>query len=269
MPSISKENIVGAILADGTSRRMQSVLTDNSNHVKNSIDKSQLLLGGKPLIDHVSDRSMAQVETLIINGNRPIQSSIPIPTPTPTTSQNSEQKKFTYVPDDALEEFLKNQTEGQLTQPPTKKEEKKYGPLAGVTSAMLWMEQQNKAEKKAQRYQWLASFPCDTPFIPKDFVARLSDELFIQQQHRDKKVTIAYAIFEDNKHPLCAIWSIELLPQLLAALQNNQRKVFDFIHQQNFCTVEFPESENKISDPFFNINTPDDLTKAELILKNG
>ena len=53
--------------------------------------------------------------------------------------------------------FVKDYIEGQL------------GPLIGVLSAMKWVEQNNK------KYNWIATFPCDTPFFDDSIIEKLRD----------------------------------------------------------------------------------------------
>ena len=131
--------------------------------------------------------------------------------------------------------------------------EKGLGPLGGVLSAMKWI----KAKKRD--YEWIATFPVDTPFfkrqILQDFIKNInfneSDLFFIKSNN--------------TRHNIFGLWSINLLDRLEKDLKIGERKVELWANNVGvkIINMEFP---NK--DPFFNINTKEDLEKAEEILKN-
>ena len=130
---------------------------------------------------------------------------------------------------------------------------KGLGPLGGVLSAMKWI----KANKRD--YEWIATFPVDTPFFKKkilqDFIKNInfneSDLFFIKSNN--------------TRHNIFGLWSIKLLDRLEKDLNGGERKVELWANNVgvNIINMEFP---NK--DPFFNINTKEDLEKAKDILKN-
>ena len=129
---------------------------------------------------------------------------------------------------------------------------KGLGPLGGVLSAMKW----NKINKK--NYQWIATFPVDTPFFKKeiltDFIKNInfneSDLFFIKSNN--------------TRHNIFGLWSINLLDRLENDLNNGERKVELWANNVGvkLINMEFPNN-----DPFFNINTKEDLEKAKEILK--
>jgi molybdopterin-guanine dinucleotide biosynthesis protein A len=129
---------------------------------------------------------------------------------------------------------------------------KGLGPLCGVLSAMKWI----KANKRD--YQWIATFPVDTPFfkkqILKNFIkninSRDSDLFFIKSN--------------DTRHNIFGLWSIKLLDRLEMDLNDGARKVELWANNVGvkIINMEFPNN-----DPFFNINTKEDLEKAKEILK--
>ncbi|MFZ1679830.1 MAG: molybdenum cofactor guanylyltransferase MobA, partial [Rhizobiaceae bacterium] len=55
------------------------------------------------------------------------------------------------------------------------------------------------------------------------------------------------------------LWPVGLAADLRAALDAGRRGVGAFIAAQPHCAVEFDAAG---TDPFFNINTPDDLAEA-------
>ena len=130
---------------------------------------------------------------------------------------------------------------------------KGLGPLGGVLSAMKWIKT-NKRD-----YQWIATFPVDTPFfkkeILKDFIQKInlkdSDLFFIKSN--------------DTRHNIFGLWSIKLLENLEKDLNNGERKVELWANNIGVKTINMEFSNN---DPFFNINTKEDLEKAKELLKN-
>ena len=126
------------------------------------------------------------------------------------------------------------------------------GPLAGILSGFEWM-QANRSDAR-----WLASFACDCPFFPTDMVQRLIAEA----QSRD--VPIAIAASGERHHPVFAVWSASLSVTSESMLRGEGlRKMDDFVARFPSTSVVFPSAP---VDPFFNINTPDDVERAESLL---
>ncbi len=131
--------------------------------------------------------------------------------------------------------------------------EKGHGPLGGVLSAMKWIKKNQKEHK------WIATFPVDTPFfkrkIFKDFIQNInfneSDLFFIKSNN--------------TRHNIFGLWSINLLDKLEKDISNGERKVELWANNTGVKIINMEFSNN---DPFFNINTKEDLKKAEEILKN-
>ena len=44
------------------------------------------------------------------------------------------------------------------------------GPLVGILTAMKW------AKEKSTRCNWIATFPCDTPFFPENIITKFIEE---------------------------------------------------------------------------------------------
>ena len=130
-----------------------------------------------------------------------------------------------------------------------------FGPLAGVLSAMKWVKENQKS------YQWIATFPSDTPF----FETSIIDEY---QKRIKLKDSLLYFVKSNNKrHNIFGLWSIELLKPLENDLINNNfRKVEDWANKIGVKTIDI---EPKKFDPFFNINTKEDLEEAKKILKKN
>lgn len=123
------------------------------------------------------------------------------------------------------------------------------GPLAGILSAFEWMRA-NRPEAR-----WLASFACDCPFFPRDMVERL-----IAKAQSDNALA-AIAASGGRHHPVFAVWSADILTTAQSALSDQGlRKMDDFVALFPNTRVTFASDP---LDPFFNINTPDDLARAE------
>lgn len=132
------------------------------------------------------------------------------------------------------------------------------GPLAGILTGLEWA-----ATNTACRF--LASAAGDTPFFPENLVARLTAAAEKQPG------VIAVASCEGRWHPTFALWPLGLREALRHFLvDEDNRKVSAFMERNGFVDVEFPpiEAEGERIDPFFNINTPDDLAVAERLLQS-
>ena len=131
--------------------------------------------------------------------------------------------------------------------------EGQLGPLVGVLTAMKWIKKSNK------NYQWLATFPCDTPF----FDTKILKE--IKKQVNQKKHLLYFLNSNKKRHNIFGFWSIELINTLEEdIIKNNYRKVEDWANKIGVknINIEFGKF-----DPFFNINSIEDLEKAKKILK--
>jgi molybdenum cofactor guanylyltransferase len=128
----------------------------------------------------------------------------------------------------------------------------RLGPLAGVLAAMQF----------AKQADWVVSAPTDAPFLPLDLVTTL---LRCQQ---DTGASIVLAESEAGLAQVCGLWSVQLAEPLAQSLASGQNKVLDFAARHAFATVRFPPQQigGRSVDPFFNINTPDDLAAAERLL---
>jgi molybdopterin-guanine dinucleotide biosynthesis protein A len=123
------------------------------------------------------------------------------------------------------------------------------GPLAGILAGMTW------AAAKVPVARWVVTAPADTPFIPRDLVARL----FSVAPGGD---AIAVARSRDVRHPVVALFPLELSQDLARWLANSpDRAVKAWIARHRSVDADFPDDADGC-DPFFNINTPEDLLRA-------
>ncbi len=128
------------------------------------------------------------------------------------------------------------------------------GPLAGVLAGMRW------AAMNHPTAQLLASAAADTPFFPSDLVMQLAGAC-------DQPDAIAIAASAGNRHPVFGLWPIRLADPLEAFLATGDTgKVMAFAGRYPLAQVEFEFSRRDDTelDPFFNVNTPQDLQNARL-----
>ncbi|MCA1371234.1 molybdenum cofactor guanylyltransferase MobA [Bradyrhizobium sp. BRP14] len=131
------------------------------------------------------------------------------------------------------------------------------GPLAGVLVAM------RHAAKISPAASHVLTAPIDTPFFPTTLASSLEGAL-------TSKNEIAVAWSGGEMHPLFALWPIAIADDLDAWIRtDSKRRVRAFIARHPSVAVEFPSIPTKAGplDPFFNINTPQQLQQAEAWLQ--
>ena len=202
---MSEDNILGAILAGGQSKRMGK-------------DKLFLELNNKKLIEHTIDKVKKYLKKIIIITNQ----------------DNEFFSKNNLI-------TVKDYIEGQL------------GPLVGILTAMKW------AKENLSKCSWIATFPCDTPFFPESII-----KSFIEESEK-KESLILCASSHGRKHNIFGLWSLDLYDKLKDDLINKKvRKVQDWTEKNKIKNLEFTFKDY---DPFFNINTEEDLEFAKKLSK--
>ena len=127
------------------------------------------------------------------------------------------------------------------------------GPLGGVLTAMKWIKENDR------RYQWISTFPSDTPFFTKKELKNFYENIEI------KKNKLFFIKSNKTRHNIFGLWSLDLIDQLELDLLKGERKVELWANRVGVSTINI-EYEN--IDPFLNINTNEDLKKAEKLLNN-
>jgi molybdopterin-guanine dinucleotide biosynthesis protein A len=122
------------------------------------------------------------------------------------------------------------------------------GPLVGVLSAMKWVETNNK------KYDWVATFPCDTPF----FDISMIDEVKRISKKNNKKLYFLKS--GEKRHNIFGLWSIQLKDILEKDINNNFRKVEEWADKIGLETININHEK---FDSFLNINTKEDLEEAK------
>jgi molybdopterin-guanine dinucleotide biosynthesis protein A len=126
------------------------------------------------------------------------------------------------------------------------------GPLAGILAGMRW------ARREISSAKWIATAATDTPFLPPSLVQHL-----LAASTRSAVARLAAS--RGQMHPVFGLWPIDLAPTLARWLADgSSRKVRDWVEHIPHVVVEFDEVEG--SDPFFNVNTPDDIDVARSLL---
>ena len=116
------------------------------------------------------------------------------------------------------------------------------GPLAGLHIGMTHAS-----------HPLVATVPCDSPFLPLDLIARLSNAL------QEANAELAVAKTFDQPHPVFCLVKTTLAPHLQAFLQSGQRKIDKWYATLNVVEVAFDDEEAAFS----NINTVEELKSFE------
>ena len=122
------------------------------------------------------------------------------------------------------------------------------GPLAGIDAGLAWIDDQSLI------VDGMICAACDAPFFPLD----LADRLITAEAPSG----VAFAASGGRSHPVFSAWSPRLRQPLREALQGGLRKVDAFPPAAEARWIEWPDHP---FDPFFNINRPEDLQKAEAL----
>jgi molybdopterin-guanine dinucleotide biosynthesis protein A len=123
-----------------------------------------------------------------------------------------------------------------------------FGPLAGIVAAMDWFA------RHAPECAYLASFAVDTPFFPLDLVQAL-----VTARGANAGATAA-ASSGGRLHPVFTLWPLAAEPQLRAALRRSEvPRLRDVVLSLRPAIAEIRTAP---FDPFFNVNTPEDLKQA-------
>lgn len=126
------------------------------------------------------------------------------------------------------------------------------GPLAGVLAGLDWAAREGASH--------IVTAAADTPFFPGDLVPRL------QEAAESQAKPIALARTEYGRHPTFGLWPVALRDDLRRALQEGLRKVVLWTDSHGTAYADFPTGR---FDPFFNVNTPEDLAQANTLLEGA
>ena len=118
------------------------------------------------------------------------------------------------------------------------------GPLGGVAAALHW------AKTLTPTAAWVITVPVDLPFLPDNLIERLTAT----------DTDIAVACSSGRAHHAVAAWRPHLSDSLADALKNGAMAIRQFQSKHKVAEVAWSTEQ---TDPFFNVNTPEDITEAE------
>jgi molybdopterin-guanine dinucleotide biosynthesis protein A len=125
------------------------------------------------------------------------------------------------------------------------------GPLAGILAALDWAALVGAGS--------VVTVAVDTPFVPPDLARRLrvaagrSGAAIAASPDRTGRMRL---------HPTCGLWPVAARDGLRARLAAGERKLTLWSEDLGAGVAGFAATPH---DPFFNINTPEDLAAAERI----
>jgi molybdopterin-guanine dinucleotide biosynthesis protein A len=126
---------------------------------------------------------------------------------------------------------------------PLIKDEDIPGPLGGLLSALRFARTNNRS--------FLLAVPVDMPFLPEDLLDRLSDAI------GDR--ACALSMSGGHMHPVCSLWRSDALGTAETYAASGRRSLKGLAAALGHLEVEWPAQP---LDPFFNINTSEDLAEA-------
>lgn len=189
-------------------------------------DKGLLRVGGKTLLDRVIDRLEPQVAACALNANGDASRFAGVDLP---------------VIADSIDGFA--------------------GPLAGVLAGLDWAAEQGADS--------IVTVAADTPFFPCDLVPRLlfaADDMaqpLVLAATKGEAKTKSKSRSGLIRHPTFGLWPVALRDDLRRFITGGGAKVVIWTEQHGGREALFPTDAG---DPFFNVNTPEDLAKAEALV---
>jgi molybdopterin-guanine dinucleotide biosynthesis protein A len=131
------------------------------------------------------------------------------------------------------------------------------GPVAGIEAALRWAEEEKRPGALVAA--------CDMPFLDSRAL-----RLLVDFARRDPSTdAVAVRMGDGRKPPLCAWLSVRCLPAVECVVAGEDRSFAALL--SSVATAWVPvEDVSRIRSPetmFFNVNTPDDLRRAERIAR--
>lgn len=122
------------------------------------------------------------------------------------------------------------------------------GPLAGVLAGLRYLAD------SLEPHRLLVTVAGDLPFLPYDLVERL------MSARTSADAVTACAASAGRQHPTVALWPVWLRRDLELALSSGDLSVSAFQARHRHAAVSWTAGH---IDPFFNVNTPEDLALAD------
>ena len=125
------------------------------------------------------------------------------------------------------------------------------GPLAGILAALEW------TAASRPDIAWVVSVAADCPFLPGDLVSGL------HRARAAENAELAVAASGGQTHPVIGLWNVGLRQALRQALVvEDIRKISSWTARHRLASATWPIEP---IDPFFNVNTPEDIARAETL----
>jgi len=187
-------------------------------------DKALLEIGGQTLLQQVIDRLQPQVGAMALNAN-------------------GDPERFAMFGLPVVPDSIAGRP----------------GPLAGVLAGLDWAATQGADN--------IVTVAADTPFFPRTLVAHLEETaegmaqpLVLAATPRGAERTKSMSRSGLIRHPTFGLWPVALRTDLRAALEEGIKKVVVWTEKHGGREAVFLIDT---CDPFFNVNTPEDLEAAK------
>lgn len=118
------------------------------------------------------------------------------------------------------------------------------GPIGGLAAGLNFA--------RTRGCSFLLTIPADMPFLPADLVDRLTAAV--------GQSGGAVASSGGHRHPVCALWRVSAVDRVDDYVADGGRSLKGFAALVGAAEVDWPTDGD---DPFFNINSADDLAEAE------
>ncbi len=128
-------------------------------------------------------------------------------------------------------------------------DDSRAGPLAGVLAGLSFAEGIGASH--------VVTVAVDTPFFPSDLVTRL------RAAAETDDLPLACAATGERTHPVFGLWPVALRADLAGALASGERKVDRWTARHGCAAARWTADP---FDPFFNVNTPEDMADAESLV---
>jgi molybdopterin-guanine dinucleotide biosynthesis protein A len=132
------------------------------------------------------------------------------------------------------------------------------GPVAGIEAALRWAEEEGRPGALVAA--------CDMPFLDARVLRLFVD---VARGARPSADAVAVRREDGGRPPLCAYLPVRCLPAVERVVDGGDRSVHALLSSVSTAWVPIAEIA-RFRDPetmFFNVNTPDDLRRAEQIAR--
>lgn len=134
------------------------------------------------------------------------------------------------------------------------------GPLGGLHAGLVWTRAFHASAP------FLAVIPTDAPFLPASLIGQLAAAI-------GEADAVVAAAADGSRSPVVGLFRPDLEAKLAAHLHSGGSNAVEaFLADQSVATVLIradPAIAALGIDPLFNVNTPEDLLRAEKLLQSG